>query len=350
MARKRISIGVAGLGRIGWQFHCREIARSPDFELAAVQDVKADRRAEAQQVYGVPSFARFSDMLGAAGLEAVVVATPTHLHREMAEEALRRGCHVLLEKPMAESAADAAAIVRTAARHRLVLTVYQPNRAAAYFQHLQKLLASGVIGEPYHVRIGAFRYVRRNDWQSLRRYGGGMLNNYGAHALDQLLQLVGYDVKRVFCNLRLVASLGDADDVVKVVVETRQGRLGEMDINQASVISPYRLQVWGSRGAIELSPDHRQFSVTYFTRKALKPKRLDRSLASAQRRYPEDQVPLKVEQVKVDRRLAVDVYADLAAAIRKGRPAFVRPEEPLAVMKLIDRCRADSGRILKTTG
>jgi predicted dehydrogenase len=46
--------------------------------------------------------------------------------------------------------------------------------------------------------------------------------------------------------------------------------------------------------------------------------------------------------------LAVDFYANLADAVRKGRPLFVKPEEPLAVMRLIDRCRESGGRIVKT--
>ena len=346
MPRERIRIGVAGLGRIGWTFHCREIAAHPQFELAAVQDVKADRLQEAERAYGTLVFRDFSEMLDRARLDVVVIATPTHLHKPMALEALRRGCHVFLEKPMASNGAEAAAIVRAAKRCDRIVTVYQPLRAFAYFQHLKKILASGIIGQVYHVRIGSYRYARRNDWQALRRFGGGMINNYGAHAFDQLLQLIGYSIKRVYANLRVVASLGDADDVVKVLLETRDGTIGELDINQASTINPYVLQVWGTRGAVSLPPDRDRFAITYFRPSDLPPKALDRSLASENRLYPSDDIKFREETIPVDQSLAVDVYADLADAIRRGRPPFVRPEEPLAVMRLIDRCRESSGRII----
>lgn len=346
MGEERIRIGVAGLGRIGWGFHCKTLASHPDFHLVAVQDTDALRRREAEETYGVKAFAAFSQMLSLANLEAVVIATPTHLHGQMAREALRAGCHVMLEKPMAHSEAEARAILRTAQRCQRVLTVYQPHRAAAYFQQLKQILASGKLGEIYHVRRGLFNYVRRNDWQSLRRYGGGMLNNYGAHALDQVLQIIGYDIRRLFCNLRLVASLGDADDVVKILLETRRGALGEIDINQASAIRPYELQVWGTRGTATLQ--NNTYTLRYFDPAELPPKKLDRRLASANRAYPRDVIPWKEESIPVDPALAVDVYANLACAIRTGSPTLVDPKESLAVMRVMDRCRADSGRIVKT--
>jgi predicted dehydrogenase len=266
----------------------------------------------------------------------------------MAVEAVNAGCHVMLEKPMAPDSADAKAIVRAAARRRRVLTVYQPRRAAASYQHLRALLASGIIGEVYHVRIGMFQLSLRDDWQALRRFGGGMLNNYGAHGLDLLLQLVGYDVRRVFCTLRRVASVGDAEDVVKVIVQTAQGVLGELDINQASTINPYFMDVWGTRGALSLPPDDPDhITVRRIADGTVRPRKLVASLASTGRRYPDaGDLPIRESRIKVDEGRAVDVYADFARAIRSGKPPFVRPEEPLAVMRLIDRCRAASGRIV----
>jgi len=346
MPRKRIRIGVAGLGRIGWEFHCRQIAKHPEFELAAVQDVKPERLREAEETYGTQTFRDFPSMLEAAQLDAVVVATPTHYHKPMAIEAFRKGCHVFLEKPMAADGAEAVAIVRAAKRYHRIVTVYQPRRACAYFQHARKILASGIIGEVYHVRAGGYQYARRDDWQAMRRFGGGMLNNYGAHLLDQILQIVGYDIKRVFASLRVAASLGDADDVVKVIVETRSGVIGELDINQASTITPYLLQVWGTRGALTLDRNWDRFVITYFRPSDLPPKSLNTALASVGRKYPDDNIAFREDVVLVDQSLAVDVYADLATAIYKGRAPFVKPEEPLAVMRLIDRCREDSGRVI----
>lgn len=342
---RRIRIGVAGLGRIGWKCHCREIAQSSDFELAAVQEVVPERRREAEQVYGVPSYATLGAMLRRGNLDAVTIATPSHLHSRMAVAALRAGCHVLVEKPMARDAKEADAIVQAAEKAGRLVTVFQSCRALPYFQHLQRLLSTGIIGEVYHARLTGYRYVRRDDWQSLSKYGGGVLLNAGSHMIDQLLQLIGYNVTRVFCDRKVVASLGDAEDVVKIMVATREGVTGEIDINQAASVSSSGPQVWGTEGALELNAGLDTFTVTLLDRSQLSPKELNPSLASRDRLYPNDDIWVKQKTILVDPSYLVDIYANFASAILRGEPLFVKPEEPLAVMRLIDRCRQDSGRV-----
>lgn len=343
---RKLRIGVAGLGRIGWSFHCKTLAGHPDWQLAAVADPAEDRRREAEQSFGCRAFEQVEQMIAEGDLDAVAIATPTHLHKQHALAAFRQGLHVMLEKPMAPTLAEAQAIVRAAGKAGRVLTIYQPHRAAAYFQHLKRLIDSGRIGEVYHIRRGSFRFVRRNDWQSLTKYGGGMLNNYGAHGLDQVLTLTGYDVKKVYCNLRRVASLGDAEDVVKIVYETRGGVIGEIDINQATLFGPYDIEVYGSRGVI--TKHGSELTVRSISPRQLGRKTLDVSLASAGRQYPSDDVPCRTETIPVNPKYQVDVYKDLAHAIRtKGRP-FVRPEQTLEVMRMMDRCRRDSRRIAVT--
>jgi len=340
---KRLRIGVAGLGRIGWNFHCKSLAKHPDFELAAVADTDPVRCREAEESMGCRPFADYNDMVAQGCLDAVVIATPTHLHESMVMTALDANLHILLEKPMAPTFDEAKRIVVAAEQAGRVLTIYQPHRHHAYFQHLLAILATGKIGKIYWVQRGAFSYSRRNDWQSLQKFGGGMLNNYGAHYLDQVLQLVGYDIKRVFCNLQIVASLGDADDVVKVVFETEHGALGECTINQASVSNPYEFIVWGEHGTVTYSRS--AYEISWFDPDSLPEKVLDVSLASADRKYPHDKLELSSETIKVDPAYQVDVFADFAAAIREGSPVAVPPRETLALMDLLRRCREGSAGI-----
>lgn len=343
MKRKRIRIAVAGLGRIGWAFHCRQIADHGRFTLVAVADTEEARLREAEKAYGCRGYASYADMLKEEAPDTVVIATPTHLHRDMSLAALRSGAHVFLEKPMAACLRDARSITAAASRAGRILTVYQPHRAAAYFQHVRKIIASGRIGAVYHVRRGSFQYVRRNDWQSLQRFGGGMLNNYGAHFLDQLLCLTGSDVQGLFCRLRRVATLGDADDVVKVIYETREGITAELDVNMGSAIAPYEMEVYGTRGAVEIHGD--TITVRSLPPGKLPVKKLDASLASAGRAYPSEKIRFREQRIPVDRKLEVDVYADLARAMDSGSAPFVPPEETLALMEIMERCRKDAGQI-----
>ncbi|MFO7535884.1 MAG: Gfo/Idh/MocA family oxidoreductase [Kiritimatiellia bacterium] len=344
---KKIRVGVAGLGRIGWGFHAKNLAKHADYELVAVTDVESERRTQAELELGCKAYADFAEMIANADLEAVVIATPTHLHREMALQAFDKGLHVLLEKPMALNREEARDIVQAAASAGRMLTVYQPHRLAAYFQHLRQIVQSGKIGRVYWVRCGMFNYARRNDWQSLLKFGGGMLSNYGAHGVDQILGLVGFEVKRVFCDLQRVATLGDAEDVAKIVLETRQGVVGEVEISMASALNPYKLLVWGTHGGIMysrgVSAGH--FDVRWFEPAQLPPKELNEKLASANRQYPSDPIAFIEEKIAPDPSRGIDVFADFALSIRTGTPPTVKPEETLVVMDVLDRCRKDSGDI-----
>lgn len=346
-ANQRIRIGVIGLGRIGWSFHCRQIRQHRQFILTAVADPVEDRIREAERDLGCKGFRDYGKMLKGADLDAVVIASPTHMHKDQALACFRKGLHVFLEKPMATTYKEARLIVQAARRAKRKLTIYQPHRAADYFQHLLRILKAGKIGELYQVKFGRYRFVRRDDWQALRKFGGGMLNNYGAHVIDQMLHLIGTDIRKIHCQLRLVAALGDAEDVVRILAETRKGAIGEIDINQASTMNPYRMLLWGTHGTIRHEGD--EIHITRFNPRKLPKKSLNRDLASTGRRYPRDQVKMIEEVVKVNPRYEVDVYKDFAEAIRTGKEPFIRPEETLALMKFMEACRKESGGIRATS-
>ena len=83
------------------------------------------------------------------------------------------------------------------------------------------------------------------NWQAFSKHGGGMLNNYGAHLIDQLLYQTQSKAARVSCHLMTIAGLGDAEDVVKAVSETETGVILDIDINMDAALP---LQEWFVRG------------------------------------------------------------------------------------------------------
>lgn len=342
----KIRIGVIGLGRIGWSRHIPLIKKSRDFELAAVSDTSLDRCKEATEKYGCAAFLTQDEMIANSTLDAIVIATPTHLHKSMAIKAFKANLDVLLEKPMALDLKEARLISTSAKKHQRILTVYQPHRLKAYHQTLKKIIASGKLGEIYHIRRGMFSFAQRNDWQCLKKYGGGMLSNYGAHGLDQLLDITGSKIKKIYCTLRRVASLGDTDDVVKIIYETRSGIIGELDINQASTMNPYEFEVYGTTGSAQLDGD--KYIVRYFNPKFLKNKKINRNLMAENRQYPNDNIKINKIDIQIKDKHGIDVYKDFANAIRTRSNPVVIPEETITVMKLIESCRDIAGTIQVT--
>ena len=342
---KKLRIGITGLGRMGW-VHVQTLAKHADFTITGVADPVAERRAEAVAQLGCAAFATHEELIAAGLLDVIVIASPTHLHRPMAVAAFKAGLHVFLEKPMALTMVEARAIAQAAQRAKRVLTIYQPHRLMAYHQQTRQAIASGKLGQVYHIKRGGFGWVRRNDWQALAKFGGGIMNNHGAHYIDQLFDLTGRDIDRMFCRLGRVAAMGDAEDVVKLVYQTRTGILGEIEINMATPRGSYELEVYGSHGT--LWKEGETLKLRYFRPAELPARELETTLASPGRQYPRDNAKFYDETIPIDAQYNIDAFADLARAIRTGSEPVVKPAETLAVMQMLERCRKESKRIVET--
>ena len=182
---------VVGLGRIGWQFHLPEVVSHEGFELVGVVDPMQERRQEALSEFEAPGYQDLQSCLDGAAPDLVVIASPTPFHAGQAISAFEAGCDVFCDKPMAGTLAEADEMVAAAEKLGRKLMVYQPHRALQPTLSLKRILDSGVIGPVYMIKHARTSFTRRNDWQALRRHGGGMLNNYGAHIIDLCLHVAG---------------------------------------------------------------------------------------------------------------------------------------------------------------
>lgn len=177
--------------------------RNEMFSLTAVVDVSQERLAEAKETYGVPGYTDVAEMIQAEKPDMVVIASPTHLHQEHACAATEMGVDVFLDKPMAQDYEATLEIVRYARETGRKLMVYQPHRARPEVNQLKKILESGKLGRLVSIQVVRQQYVRRADWQAFQKFGGGMLNNYGAvmsrpNAQGQMgLHLKWYDPQKL---------------------------------------------------------------------------------------------------------------------------------------------------------
>lgn len=334
-----VRVGVIGLGRSGWGIHCAFLAKAPEYELVAVVDPIEERRKEAIETLGVRrAYATPEELFADGEVELVVVATPSHTHKELAIEALEAKKHVQVEKPFALNVAEADAMIAAAQANDRILTCFQNRRADPDFLKVRELIENGAIGRVFHIRIGNYQFNRRSDWQTLVQMGGGMLNNWGAHRLDQALLLLDWDVKEFFCDLKRTVSAGDAEDHVKVCLKGGSGLVVDVEIFSACPIPQPTWTVIGERGMIQ--GDNKRLTVQSYEKGALPPIEADPG-AVPDRSYGRERVPWKVEEVEVpagDHRETV--YRRLYASIRRGEPLFITPESVRQQLALLDRCRA----------
>jgi myo-inositol 2-dehydrogenase/D-chiro-inositol 1-dehydrogenase len=157
-------MGLVGYGAWG-RHHARAIAGAPSGLLAAIATSGSRARSD------WPAATIFADWRGLVddpSIEAVVVAAPNHLHAPIALAALGAGKHVLLEKPMALTAADCDALVAAARASGKVLTIGHELRLSTQWGRIGALIAEGAIGRPQHVNIGLFRFPYRTGTDGWR--------------------------------------------------------------------------------------------------------------------------------------------------------------------------------------
>ena len=341
MAEKTIRAALIGLGRVGWGFHLPKLTGHEGFECAAVVDTSPDRLAEAKEKYGVDGYTDYREMLDAVKPDLTVICSPTHLHRLHAEAALTAGSDVFLDKPMAPTLADARAIADTARHEGRKLMIYQPHRVTPEAVIARRILESGKLGRLYLLRRTNFSYNRRSDWQAFKKYGGGMLNNYGAHYIDQTLWLTGAQITDIVCRRQRVVSLGDADDVVKVLMSGDDGLTIDIDISQAAALPVPQIEIFGQYGAaiLEDGPDGRRFRVRWLVPEELPPLEASDALIAAGRRYNADPpLPWHEETIPLRPEDAGDFYAAVYRYFALGEAPLVPVSETLRVMEIIERC------------
>lgn len=192
---KKLRIGVIGLGM--GRAHIAGYQKHPQAEVVALADIDRVRLEKAGAETGVKGrYASATEMLRKERLDVVSVATPNKFHKALTVEALKAGCHVLCEKPMAMNATEAREMLATARKAGRRLMINFSFRFTEQSWALKKQVESGILGDIY---FGRTVWHRRRGmpgfggWFGTKALaGGGPLIDLGVHRLDLALWLMGY--------------------------------------------------------------------------------------------------------------------------------------------------------------
>ncbi|MBC8161271.1 MAG: Gfo/Idh/MocA family oxidoreductase [Roseiflexaceae bacterium] len=194
MSSERLRVGVIGAG-VG-AIHLASYAQIPEAEIIAVAGLDDDRVMRVAAEYKVPrTYREYEHLLAAPDIDAVSICMPNHLHAPVALAALAAGKHVLVEKPLARDAADAARIVDAAKGHDRVLMVSFDKRHRSDVIWIKQYIDSGALGRVYYAKAHWMRRTgipRLGSWfVSKQQAGGGPMVDLGVHVLDIAMFLMG---------------------------------------------------------------------------------------------------------------------------------------------------------------
>ena len=193
---EKVRIGIIGCGGIANGKHLPALKKIKEAELVAFCDIIEEKAVKAAKEYGTPDakvYTDYKELLKDESIDAVHVLTPNRSHSFISIDSMRAGKHVMCEKPMAKTYAEAKEMVAVAKETGKILTIGYQNRYRPDSQYLKRACENGELGEIYFAKAHAIRRRAVPTWGVfLNEYeqGGGPLIDIGTHALDLTLWMM----------------------------------------------------------------------------------------------------------------------------------------------------------------
>ncbi|MBZ6076684.1 Gfo/Idh/MocA family protein [Microvirga puerhi] len=225
-----IGVGIIGAGHFG-AVHARAMRQVAGVRLVASCRSDKDAGAAFAAEHGGKSYDDWRALIDDPAVDAVLIATPHHLHEDIAIGAARAGKHILLEKPMAPTLSTCTAIADAAEAGGGKLMIGHVMHFALPCLKAKAIVDSGVIGEPVlgsSWMIKLWMESNRRPWHLARASGGGMLMTAGIHALDRLIWLMGQPVTGVTAMMGSYFHDQEADDSALIGLRFANGRIGQV--------------------------------------------------------------------------------------------------------------------------
>ena len=248
---------IIGLGKMGIS-HCSVLGAHPDVDMAAMCGTGSLLQSAFRKMTRIACYTDYKKMIDEVKPDAVFVVTPTKMHYEMVMYALEHGCHVFCEKPFCLTPGEGEKMVALAKAKGLVNQVGYHNRFIGTFNEMKRLLASGIIGKPFHFMGEAYGPVvlksKGGTWRSDKKNGGGCVMDYAAHVLNLINYITGsrlIDAKGTF--MPDIFSK-EVDDAVYSTLYLENGLKGQLSVNWSD--DTHRkmttsLKIEGDRGKLE---------------------------------------------------------------------------------------------------
>jgi UDP-N-acetyl-2-amino-2-deoxyglucuronate dehydrogenase len=256
-AKRSFRVGLVGCGRIS-RNHFDALARVEGLDLAAVADIDLERAGKAGEEYGVASYGSLDEMLAKGSIDVVSICTPSGLHSAQGVTAAKAGKHVVSEKPMAISLAQADELIRATDAAGVHLFVVKQNRLNPPVQLLKRAVDKGRFGRIYMANVTVRwqrpqEYYDAEPWRGTWEFDGGAITNQASHYVDLVQWLVG-PVESVLAKTATQARRIEAEDSGIGIMKFRSGALGVIEVNVLTY--PRNLEgsitILGEKGSVKI--------------------------------------------------------------------------------------------------
>ena len=304
-AGRPLRVGVVGVGVMGSN-HARVFADLPGVRLVGVADPDGKQRDFVSRALGCPEFSGVEPLL-AAGVDAVTIAAPTHLHRELALCCIEQGVHVLVEKPIAPSVEEGRAIIGAARHAGVVLMVGHVERFNPTVEAIKDAICEEDILSIAITRVGPFPPRMSNV---------GVVIDLAVHDIDLIRWFTDSEISEV--QPQLSNAIAEREDIALLQFRTTSGVLAHINTNW---LTPFKAR-----------------NVTIATRnKYVMGDLLTRQVTECFGFQPDGSYSMRHLSVGHAEPLRAELQA-FVAAVRDGREPAVTGEEGVASLEIAIRC------------
>ncbi|MEU7555476.1 Gfo/Idh/MocA family oxidoreductase [Streptomyces sp. NPDC044571] len=346
-----LRVGLVGYGLAGSVFHAPLVSATAGLALDTVVTSDPARQAQAREAYPDVRIAASAQELWdrSPALDLVVIASPNRTHVPLATAALTAGIPVVVDKPLAATAAEAHELAALADRTGTFLSVFQNRRWDNDFLTLRRLLADGELGEVqrFESRFERWRPQLKGGWREsgAPEEVGGLLYDLGSHVVDQALVLFGPAV-RVYAETDVRRPGAEADDDTFIALTHVNGVRSHLYVSATTAQLGPRFRVLGSRaGYVKYGLDPQEAALREGQRPVgdadatwgVEPEHLWGRLGSGESPLTGGGTPLPTVPGNYPA-----YYAAVANALRAGGPPPVGAHEAAQCLAVLEAARTSS--------
>lgn len=262
-----LKVAIIGCGNVS-KVHFAATAANPQAVLVAACDVKPDRAKAYGEQYSIPYYTDFHEVLDLQP-DVIHVCTPHHTHAEIAIAAANKGIHVLTEKPMAVSLADADRMIAAAEQNGIYFGVIFQNRYNPSSVAVKQLVEQGRLGKLLGARMFVTwyrpdEYYSLSDWKGTwDKEGGGVLIDQAIHTIDLMQWIVG-DIESLEASMdNRTHDTIDVEDVAEATVYFKNGVIGSLyAVNYFTYDADVLLEIHGKKGVARIEKDTATITLT----------------------------------------------------------------------------------------
>jgi len=330
-----IHVGIVGYGFAGRSFHAYLVSLAKGLRLTAVATRDPERRATAAREWSIDTYETLTEMTQDDRIQLIILATPHHAHAAMAIEAMEAGKHVVVDKVMCMHAAQAKKMIAVSKRKKVMLSVFHNRRWDGGYLTVKKAIEGGLLGEPFFIETTVHRYRASRGWRANKADSGGLLYDWGAHLIDQAVQLIPGRPRSVFCRGQKHIWPGDIEDHVTCTIQFMNGVEYNVEVSNIAHIKKPHWYVLGTKGALikeGLDPQEKWM--------------IQGNIEGAQE-DPAHRARMVTELNGLHTEMIIDsvpgswksYYQNIADVLNDGKELAVKPEEVHTVMQILDAAK-----------